>query len=248
MMKNESFIDYDLLKENREDQGRWHYMVLFFVMALSFLLLTFFDVFIGEGEEEKPVPTESPIVLSADSVNLTEEDYAEMEQIRVDIRKQLIEHPDPELYSEIEGRLQFGIGERPIKYYVSCIPFLSWNYEKGALAYGENLGIWAFDGKKRDGLESYDVWLLTMERDEKGKLHVTGSYTQTLDSMEKNPSARYIFIREDLWDSCFLREDGKVYDLNCGKTAHTYPHKKQCVQGAFWGKKKRFSRKRREHE
>ena len=58
--------------------------------------------------------------------------------------------------------------------------------------------------------------MLTLNRDEKGKLHVDGSYTQTLDSMQKNPSARYILIRiEETYGHCFLREDGKVYE-NCG--------------------------------
>ena len=87
----------------------------------------------GSGE---PVPTEPPIVLSAASVNLTEQDYAEMEQIRTDIRERLIEHPDPELYSEIEERLHLHRDPEmpsmcPDKFYVSCIPFLSWSYEKG---------------------------------------------------------------------------------------------------------------------
>ncbi|MDE6568437.1 MAG: MerR family transcriptional regulator [Lachnospiraceae bacterium] len=235
---DESFVDYDLLEENRmaeqnsrvalaasqyftnskavfrlsddKNQGRWHYLILFSVIALSFLLVSFFDLFIGEGQEEEPLPTDPPIVLSADVVNPTEQDYVEMEQIRVDIRERLIDHPDPELYSEIEGRLNL-VGT-PDKFYVSCIPFLSWSYEKGTLAYDENLGIWAFDDKKRDGLESNDVFLLSMARDEKGKLHVTGSYTWTLDHMEKNPSARYILMRSEVeYDSIFLREDGKAY-------------------------------------
>ncbi len=236
---DESFIDYDLLEENRtaeqnsrmalaasqyftnskavfrlsddKDQGRWHYMILFSVIALSFLLVSFFDVFIGEGQEEEPLPTDPPIVLSADSINLTEQDYAEMEQIRVDIRERLIDHPDPELYSEIEGRLNL-VGS-PDKYYVSCVPFLSWSYEKGTLAYDGNLGIWAFTDKERAGdFTGFDVFLLVLGRDEQGKLHVTGSYTQTLDSMEKNPSARYILMRSEVeYDSIFLREDGKVY-------------------------------------
>lgn len=241
---DESFVDDDLLEENKtaeqnsrmalamnqyftnskavfrlsdgEDQGRRPYVVLFLVIALSFLLVTFFDVFLSEKQEEEPVPTEPPIVLSADSVNLTEQDYAEMEQIREDIRERLIEHPDPELYSEIEGNLLYN-GEDD-QYHVSCIPFLGWSYEKGTLAYGDNLGIWAFSDKKAPG---FDFYLLTMGRDEKGKLHVTGSYTQFLDSMEKNPSARYILLRIDNdWDSYFLREDGKVYDQNCTKTEH----------------------------
>lgn len=52
---------------------------------------------------EEPVPTEEPVVLSAASVNLMEQDYAEMEQIKADIRERLIEHPDPELYAYFTG-------------------------------------------------------------------------------------------------------------------------------------------------
>lgn len=187
-------------------------------ILLFIVLLSVADYFAQKsGGSGEPVPTEAPVVLSAASVNLTEQDYVEMEQIREDIRKRLIEHPDPELYSEIEERLN--LNETPDKFYVSCIPFLSWSYETGTLAYGDNLGIWAFDDQKKDGLESYYVYLLVLDRDETGKLHVVGSYTQTLDSMEQNPSARYLCIwmgRLDEWGHYFLREDGKVYDLNCG--------------------------------
>ena len=199
----------------------------FLVVATIFSCIILFgvvDYFAQKSEgPEEPVPTEPPVVLSAASVNLTEQDYAEMEQIRVDIRKRLIEHPDPELYSEIEERLN--LNGTPDQFYVSCIPFLSWSYEEETLAYGDNLGIWAFDDQKRDGLESNNVFLLVLDRDETGKLHVTGSYTQTLDSMEQNPSAKYLCIwmgRVDEWGHYFLREDEKVYDQNCSE--------KECVQ------------------
>lgn len=191
---------------------------LFIIATILFCMVLFCvaDYFaqksMGSGE---PLPTDEPVVLSAASVNLTEQDYAEMEQIRADIRERLITHPDPELYSEIEGRLN--LNGSPDKYYVSCIPFLGWSYENGTLAYGGNLGIWAFSDQEVSG---FDVFLLVLNRDEKGKLHVEGSYTQTLNSMEKNPSARYILLRREAeWGSYFLREDGKVYDQNCFETA-----------------------------
>lgn len=160
---------------------------------------------------EEPVPTEKPLVLSAASINLTEQDYAEMEQIKTDIRERLIVHPDPELYSEIKGSLD--LGGRSDKYHVSCIPFLGWSYEKGTLSYGETLGLWAFGDQKKN---AYDVFLLRLDRDEEGKLHVDSGPTQTLDSMQKNPSARFILIRsETTYGYYFLRENGKVYDQGC---------------------------------
>ena len=193
-------------------------IAILFCIGLLIIASDFAQKSEGSGE---PVPTEEPIVLSAASVNLTEQDYAEMEQVKVDIRERLIEHPDPELYSEIEGRLHLHRDPEmpsmcPDKFYVSCIPFLSWSYEKGTLSYGDTLGIWAFDDKKRESLESNNVVLLTLNRDEKGKLHVEGSYTQCLDSMQKNPDIGYILIRiEKTYGHCFLREDGKVYDQTC---------------------------------
>ena len=188
----------------------------FFLTATILFCIVLFgvagDLAQKSKKPEEPVPTEEPIVLSAASINLTEQDYAEMDQIKADIRERLIEHPDPELYSEIEGRLN--LGGSPDKYHVSCIPFLGWSYEKGAISYGDTLGIWAFSDKKVPG---FDFFLLTLNRDEEGKLHVMGSFTQTLDSMQKNPSERFILIRtEATYGHYFLRENGKVYDQGCG--------------------------------
>ena len=139
---------------------------LFITVTILFCMVLFSvaDYFAQKSERSvEPMPTDEPVVLSAASVNLTEQDYAEMEQVRADIRERLITHPDPELYSEIEGCLN--LNGCPDKFYVSCIPFLGWSYENGTLYFSPREGqavpfteeqwegIYRVFGQYRDGIE-----------------------------------------------------------------------------------------------
>lgn len=264
---DESFTDYDLLEENRtaeqssrvalavsqyftnfkavfrlsdsDEPGRWKYVILFSVLILSFLFLSFFDIFRSSGREPEPAPTEETIILSAENVSVAEEDYQTVERVRSLLRDIMIENPDPDFLQNIEETLMEAItpevpkaDTRPSKvkeYNVSCMPLIAWNYEKNELDTG-NSGLIAFDDKQKftyflfldSGTGSFSDVTGGKNGDSTGDgLFINGSYTMNLELLQKDADKRYLLTKADFWASCLIGEDGIAYAEYSGERDDT---------------------------
>lgn len=264
---DDSFIDYDLLEDNRtaeqssrvalavsqyftnfkavfrlsdsDEPGRWKYVILFSVLILSFLFLSFFDIFRSGGREPEPTPTEETIILSAENVSVAEEDYLTVERLRSLLRNIMIDHPDPAFLQNIEETLMEAItpevpkaDTRPSKvkeYNVSCMPLIAWNYEKNELD-TENSGLIAFDDKQKftyflfldSGTGSFSDVTGGKNGDSTGDgLSINGSYTMNLELLQKDARKRYLLTKADFWASCLIGEDGIAYAEYSGERDDT---------------------------
>lgn len=201
-------------------------------MLICCLLLGCGDVHKNSDSSEEDTMVgwmEEKITLSADSVSISEDDYAEIKGIQKFIRDTLIDNTDTNLLDRLQQDVRELIGEEHLNrdgrvYYLSCVPIISWNYEQNTIDCMET-GLYIFNEN--------NAYILYIDKEslDKGELSISGLYSMNLTWM-KSGNGKYIWTKADYYTSCFVGAD------NVGRYefGEKYPADLMEIIGDYYGK------------
>lgn len=150
---------------------------------------------------------EEKTVISADNVSVTKDDYKEMKRLKAFLRNALIDNPDADKIENLKRKTRELLGDdwladKGWKYYLSCVPIISWSYENNQI-YDIETGLYMFDKKKKNG------YLMQLAEDD---LDFDGFVMMNLEWMGDNPKEKYIWTKADFIKSCFIDKDNIAYE------------------------------------
>ncbi len=246
------FMDYDLLEEKKvaewnarmmlvtnltnnktvlhqpgsnDKEGRKLAKLVFSMMVLLFFALLLLEGGRSGGSETGPIVTEAPIVLSADNVSVTEEDYQILERQRALVRELLLEHPDADSLQSLKDTFNLnrlmGADTTSImevkEWNVSCIPLLGWNYFRNTPYIIPESGVLVFDDEQKYTNLVFIEW---NDEGESGQadaqasqsLKFEGSKTMDYDLLREHAEQRFLWIQADIYSTCFIGEDNVAYN------------------------------------
>ena len=161
-------------------------------------------------EKESSAWEEEKLIVEADKVSVSKEDYQKVDELKGFLRETLIENPNEEVIKNLKKQAAEvnrgdSIQKKNWDFYLSCVPIISWGYEKNEID-DTNCGLFMFDKKMKNGFFMHladSVW--------EKELEFNGFYTTDLKWMQAKYSPKYIFTKADHYFSCFVGADNRAY-------------------------------------
>lgn len=187
-------------------------------------------------ESTSPGLGEEKIILSADSVSISEENYEKIKALKAFLRDALIDNPDTDEIEKLRKEARECIGDEWLarkgwEYYLSCVPIILWNYEKNRVEYPEFL-LYMFDDRKN----GYFIYLsgdtLEWNKLELEQLEFHGYMSTNLEWMKTDSGKKYIWTKADYFTNCFIGEDNIAY----GDEGEEEPGDLIEIEGDYYGK------------
>lgn len=158
---------------------------------------------------------ENEVTLSADQVQITEEQYQQFEQIRTELHHVILEKRDPVKLKNIYEKIPVNDFQKAGSCYLSSVPYIVWDYEHNDI---------------------YEVRLLAFSKDRSVCYHITigwmdgkmdyqsGGYAGGNSGVDnqiipENREETLIILKADYYQECFFSQNNRIFQLGDSITA-----------------------------
>lgn len=158
---------------------------------------------------------ENEVTLSADQVQITEEQYQQFEQIRTELHHVVLEKWDPVKLKKIYEKIPVNDFQEAGSCFLSSVPYIVWDYEHNDIY---EVRLLAFS---KDRSVCYHIMIGWMD----GKLdyqsmgYVGGNCGVDNQIIPENQEETLIILKADYYHECFFSQNNQIFQLGDYVTA-----------------------------